>query len=63
VICKFCLFASLTGLINLMMRFMVLNIFLRSFNEHAPINQTMVRGNQVPFMTQQCQRTAKHAVV
>ena len=28
VICKFCLFASLTGLINLMMRFMVLNIFL-----------------------------------
>ena len=37
--------------------------FFRCFNEHTPINQTMVRGNQVPYITEQCQRTSKHAVV
>ena len=26
-------------------------LFLSVLNEHAPIKQTMIRGNQVPYMT------------
>ena len=29
-------------------------------NEHAPLKQTIVRGNQVPYMTEQCRKAIRH---
>ena len=35
-------------------------LFLSVLNEHAPIKQTMMRGNQVPYMTEQWRRAIRH---
>ena len=35
-------------------------LFLSALNEHAPIRQTMIRGNQVPYMTEQWRRAIRH---
>ena len=35
-------------------------LFLSVLNEHAPIKQTMIRGNQVPYMTEQWRRAIRH---
>ena len=35
-------------------------LFLGVLNEHAPIKQTMIRGNQVPYMTEQWRRAIRH---
>ena len=36
-------------------------LFLLSvLNENAPIKQTMIRGNQVPYMTEQWRRAIRH---
>ena len=35
-------------------------LFLSVLNEHAPIKQTMIRGNQVPYMTEQLRRAIRH---
>ena len=36
-------------------------LFLLSvLNENAPIKQTMIRGNQVPYMTEQWRRVIRH---
>ena len=29
-------------------------------NEHAPLKQTIVRGNQVPYMTEQWRKAVRH---
>ena len=33
---------------------------LSVLNEHAPIKQTMIRGNQVPYITEQWRRAIRH---
>ena len=35
-------------------------LFLSVLNEHAPIRQTMIRGNQVPYMTEQWRRAIRY---
>ena len=35
-------------------------LFLSVLNEHAPIKQTMIRGNQVPYMTEQWRMAIRH---
>ena len=35
-------------------------LFLSVLNEHAPIKQTMIRGNQVPYMKEQWRRAIRH---
>ena len=35
-------------------------LFLSVLNEHAPIKQTMIRGNQVPYMTEQWRGAIRH---
>ena len=35
-------------------------LFLSVLNEHTPIKQTMIRGNQVPFMMEQWRRAIRH---
>ena len=35
-------------------------LFLGVLNEHTSIKQTMIRGNQVPYMTEQWRRAIRH---
>ena len=35
-------------------------LFLGVINEHAPMKQTMIRGNQVPYMTEQWRKAIRH---
>ena len=35
-------------------------VFLGVINEHAPMKQTMIRGNQVPYMTEQWRKAIRH---
>ena len=35
-------------------------LFLSVLNENAPIKQTMIRGNQVPYVTEQWRRAIRH---
>ena len=35
-------------------------LFLGVINEHAPMKQTMIRGNQVPYMTKQWRKAIRH---
>ena len=35
-------------------------LFVGVINEHAPMKQTMIRGNQVPYMTEQWRKVIRH---
>ena len=35
-------------------------LYHKILNEHAPLKQTIVRGNQVPYMTEQWPKAIRH---
>ena len=35
-------------------------LYSEILNEHAPLKQTVVRGNQIPYMTEQWRRAIRH---